>query len=203
MSLWGAGAFENGLAQVLLANLAHWNRDSPDGYGPEWVTGQLRVLFGTARGTAVPFGLDRRHECGCRAQYEESGTGHAHRLVVAALVIARAFQGADTGGNRREVQDLAASLNRCRGGVVDRILRGSRPAGQVSDWLETAGDHCDLITYEAAAELLPAVVVHLTSRRQAIPFADAASLSCQAEITSMLEAAEFCLAVLPALHAGE
>jgi hypothetical protein len=205
MDLWGTGAFENDFALVLLANLAHWNRGIERGYGPEWVIRQLQILFGMGPG-AVANGTDREHwGRDGRAGYEESGAGDAQRLTVSALVIACALQGTGSGGDRRDLQDLAGRLNPgIRTGVLERLLRVRRPPGQVSDWLETAGEHCDLIRYEDARELLPAVISYLKSRRQSVAFADeAASRSYQAEVGSMLEAGEFCVTLLAALQGGE
>jgi hypothetical protein len=205
MGLWGPGAFENDFALVLLANLAHWNRGTERGQGPEWVSGQLRILFGSGPG-AAPAGIDRAPWGGAdRAGYEESGAGDAHRLTVSALVIARALQGTGPGGDQLGLQDLAGGGSPgIRAGVLDRLLRVRRPPGQVSDWLETAGEHCDLIRYEDARELLPAVISWLQSRRQAAAFADEpAGRSCQAEIGSMLEAGEFGVTLLAAFPGGE
>jgi hypothetical protein len=205
MGGWGPGVFENDVALVLLANLAHWNRGIERGQGPEWVSGQLRILFASGPG-APPAGTDRAPWGGDGGPgYEESGAGDAHRLTVSALVIARALQGTGPGGDELDLQDLAGGGNPgIRASVLDRLLRVRRPPGQVSDWLETAGEHRDLISYEDARELLPAVISWLQSRRQAVAVADeAAGRSCQAEIGSMLEAGEFCVTLLAALQGGE
>ena len=205
MDLWGPGAFENDLALVLLANLAHWNRGIESGQGPEWGIRQLRILFGMGSG-AVAIGIDREHwGREGRAGYEESSAGDAQRLTVSALVIARVLQGAGSGGDQPGLQDLAGKVDPgIRAGVLDRLLRVRRPPGEVSDWLETAGEHCDLIRYEDARDLLPAVISYLKSRRRVVAFADEAdSRSYQAEIGSMLEAGEFCVTLLAALQGGE
>ena len=197
MGCWGPGAFENDAAQVLLADLAHWNRDSEHGHGPERVIRQLRILFGAEPG-AGPAGTDRSHpgrdgRSGC----EEPGARDAHRFTVSALVIARALRGAGSGWDHSDVQDQAGNLNPgIRPAVLDRMLRVRRPPGQVSDWLETAVEHCDLIRYEHARELLPAVVSYLEACREAVPPAsEAAAGSYQAEVDRMLSAAEFCSTV--------
>jgi hypothetical protein len=190
MDSWGAGAFENDVALVLLADLAHWNRSTGPGHGPEQVIGRLRILF--AEPGAGPAGTDCEH-LGLDGWpgRGEPGAGDARRLTVSALVIARALRGAGSGGDQ---PDLAARLNPgIRPAVLDRILRVRRPPGQVSDWLETAVEHCDLIRYEDAAQLLPAVVSYLKSLRRAVPLAGDTDAACyQAEIGNMLGVAEFC-----------
>jgi hypothetical protein len=197
MNSWGAGAFENDFALVLLADLAHWNRDVEHGHGPEWVIRQLRILFRMEPG-AGPAGINRAAwSPDGRSGYEEPGAGDAHRCTISALVIASALRGAGPGGDHLDLQDLAGNLpSGIRPAVVDRILRVQRPAGQVSDWRETAVEHCDLIRYEDAIQLLPAVVTYLKSRRAAVPVAGGAATGFyQAEIGSMLAAAEFCATV--------
>lgn len=192
MDCWGPGAFENYSAMVLLANLAHWNRDAEHGHGPEWVAGQLRILFGMEPGPIKTDPVQQGQADGLSG--EETVAGEAHRFTICALVIARALRGAGSGGDQPGPQDPAGNLNPgVRPAVLNRILRVRRAAGQVSDWRETAVEHCDLISYANARELLPAVVSHLKARRAAIPFpGDAAAGSYHAEIDSMLAAAEFC-----------
>lgn len=185
MGSWGAGAFENDDAQVLLANLAHWGRGAAPGYGRERVSRQLRILFGREHGGAPPGPDTGRGSQASRAGDEESGAGDAQRLTAAALVIARAIEGTESGGELRE--QLNPGL---RPDVLNRLLRVRRPPGQVSDWLESASEHCDLIRYKDATELLPAVILYLKSRRAHA--AAAADRSCEDEIGNMLAAAEFC-----------